>query len=37
MDKGIIVEKGTHNELLKQKGQYYDLYQNQFIANINTE
>ena len=37
MDKGIIVEKGTHNELLKQKGQYFDLYQNQFIANTNTE
>ena len=36
MNKGIIVEKGTHNELLKQKGQYYNLYQNQFIANINT-
>lgn len=30
LDKGKIVEKGSHEELLKQKGYYYDLYQNQF-------
>lgn len=26
MDKGIIVEVGNHNELLKEKGYYYELY-----------
>ena len=37
MDKGVITEKGTHDELLKLKGQYFDLYQNQFIVNTNSE
>lgn len=26
LDKGYIIESGTHEELLKQKGYYYDLY-----------
>ena len=26
MDKGEIVESGTHNELLSQKGKYYELF-----------
>lgn len=30
IDKGRIVEKGSHSELLKFKGHYYDLYQSQF-------
>lgn len=30
IDKGKIVEKGSHNELLKFKGHYYNLYQSQF-------
>jgi ATP-binding cassette subfamily B protein len=30
MEKGSIVEKGTHNELLATKGFYYELYQAQF-------
>ena len=25
MEKGSIVEKGTHNELLNMKGKYYNL------------
>lgn len=29
MDKGGIVEQGTHDELLAQKGMYYDVYINQ--------
>ncbi len=29
MEKGIIVERGTHDELLRQKGLYYSLYQKQ--------
>ena len=28
--KGTILEQGSHKELLKQKGYYYDLYTNQF-------
>ena len=32
MDDGVIVEKGSHRELLRKKGQYYELYQNQFIS-----
>jgi ATP-binding cassette subfamily B protein len=30
LDKGQIVERGTHNELLARKGFYYDLYMSQF-------
>lgn len=27
MDQGKIIERGNHNELLRLKGRYYDLYQ----------
>ena len=33
MNQGVIIEQGTHIELLKKKAHYYDLYQNQFISN----
>ena len=26
MDKGEVVEQGTHQELLEMKGQYYDIF-----------
>ena len=29
---GKIIERGTHEELLKQKGHYFDLYNKQFAA-----
>lgn len=30
MEQGSIVEKGTHDKLISQKGVYYSLYQSQF-------
>lgn len=30
MQNGTIIEKGSHHELLKQKGAYADLYYSQF-------
>jgi len=30
LDKGMIIEKGSHDELLKTRGFYYELHQNQF-------
>ncbi|MEC9484429.1 MAG: ABC transporter ATP-binding protein [Candidatus Izemoplasma sp.] len=31
LDKGKIIESGTHQELISLKGNYYNLYTNQFI------
>ena len=31
IDKGKIIESGTHQELLMKKGKYFELYKNQFI------
>nr|WP_302599602.1 ABC transporter ATP-binding protein [uncultured Cellulosilyticum sp.] len=33
LDKGHIVEMGNHKQLLKQKGNYYELYMTQFAGN----
>jgi ATP-binding cassette subfamily B protein len=30
IDQGEIIERGTHEELLAEKGFYYDLYMSQF-------
>ena len=30
MDHGEIVEQGSHDELIRQKGKYYDLYMTQY-------
>jgi ATP-binding cassette subfamily B multidrug efflux pump len=34
MDRGRIVETGTHDELLAKHGAYYDLYQSQFAEGL---
>ena len=31
MDRGRIIEEGTHNELLEKKGKYYELYMTQYV------
>jgi ATP-binding cassette, subfamily B, multidrug efflux pump len=31
MDRGRIVEHGTHEELLAARGFYFDLYNSQFV------
>ncbi|MCI5650393.1 MAG: ABC transporter ATP-binding protein/permease [Fusicatenibacter sp.] len=33
MDQGRIVETGNHEELIAQKGRYYELYMTQFAGN----
>ena len=30
LQKGKIIEKGSHQELLRQEGAYFDLHQKQF-------
>ena len=34
LDKGMIAEKGSHEELLEKKGFYYELHQNQFSETV---
>ena len=34
LQKGKIVESGTHLELLRQKGYYFELYKTQFMQEI---
>jgi ATP-binding cassette subfamily B protein len=33
LDDGEIIERGTHTELLEQKGFYYELYTKQLLIN----
>jgi ATP-binding cassette subfamily B multidrug efflux pump len=37
MDQGRIVEQGSHEELLAQRGFYHDLYYSQFAENVGVE
>ena len=30
LDQGKIIEMGTHEELLKREGKYYDLFMEQY-------
>ena len=32
LDKGRIIEKGNHDELIKLEGQYYKMYQMQSLT-----
>lgn len=36
LEEGRIVERGTHDSLIKEKGYYYEVYKNQF-GNFNSE
>ena len=31
LEMGKIIEMGTHNELLTLRGEYFNLYKNQFM------
>ena len=31
LKNGTILEQGTHSELLKKKGYYFELYRKQFV------
>lgn len=37
LSKGVILEEGTHQELLKNKGHYYTLYKLQYEKNIHKD
>lgn len=34
LDKGVIVEKGSHEELLKKQGAYAQLLQQKALTNV---
>ena len=34
MDQGVVVEQGTHDELMEMKGRYYCLYRQQEAASV---
>ncbi|MFW5718239.1 MAG: ABC transporter ATP-binding protein, partial [Spirochaetota bacterium] len=31
IEKGKVIEEGSHHDLLEQRGKYYDLYTSQFL------
>lgn len=33
IDKGEVIEAGNHNELIEQRGKYFELYETQFAGN----
>lgn len=37
LDKGEVIESGTHKELIDKRGKYYTLYTNQFIEEKNKQ
>lgn len=37
IDQGEILEEGSHEELLKKRGHYYELYTNQFVEEAGRE
>ena len=37
MEEGRIVEQGTHDELLERRGEYFDLYNAQFVGAVDED
>ena len=37
IDKGKVIEQGSHDDLMILKGNYYNLYMNQFIEDSNKD
>jgi ATP-binding cassette subfamily B protein len=37
LDKGLLIEQGTHEELMKKKGHYYYLNQQQLDSGIESQ
>jgi len=37
MEEGRIVEQGTHDELLSRRGEYFDLYNAQFVGAVDED
>ena len=37
MEEGRIVEQGTHDELLDRRGEYFDLYNAQFVGAVDED
>ncbi len=37
LDKGKLIEQGTHEELIEQQGLYYELWQQQLVSSLEEE
>ena len=37
LDRGRLVEEGTHEELIDRQGYYYDLWQQQLVSSVEEE
>jgi ATP-binding cassette subfamily B protein len=37
LDRGKLVEKGTHDELITRQGFYFDLWQQQLVSSVEEE
>ncbi|MFZ1678316.1 MAG: ABC transporter, partial [Saprospiraceae bacterium] len=37
IDKGKLIEEGTHDELIQRQGLYYELWQQQLVSSMEEE